>query len=149
MIPETIREIAHETAAVHRGGFYGWGGDDPSLFDCSGFGVEILKTCGILPRRVDYTASGLFVFLEKAGKSLREPSGEGCFAFWGRNDDPGTIYHVEMVWAVVGQLWLSIGASGGGRRTLTREDAIRDNAFIKVRPMYGRRGQMFFADPLI
>jgi len=32
----------------------------------------------------------------------------------------------------------TIGASGGGNRNLTQEDAIRTNAYVKVRPIIGR-----------
>lgn len=149
MKPIHIRDLALGIAESQLGTFYTWGGDDPSGFDCSGQFVEILKACGIFDRgkRVDYTAAGIYQFFQRKGKTLQAPSGPGCLAFWARNDDPATIYHVEMVFAVCDGQWFSIGASGGGRATKTREDAIKHNAFIKIRPLYSRKGQMFFADP--
>jgi hypothetical protein len=56
-----------------------------------------------------------------------------------------------MVVAVLSDgLVLSIGASGGGAKTLTERDAIRDNAFVKVRPINGpgaRTGFLGYKDP--
>ena len=45
-------------------------------FDCSGYCIEILKSVGLLPRKGDWTAAGLF---EKFGKVV-EPS-TGCLVF--------------------------------------------------------------------
>jgi hypothetical protein len=42
---------------------------------------------------------------------------------------------------------LSLGASGGGSRTVTVSDAIRSNAFIKLRPFRSRDGVAGFVDP--
>ena len=50
----------------------------------------------------------------------------------------GVIVHVEVVFSTHNPV-LSIGAKGGGRFVQTIEDAIRNNAFIKIRPVFGRR----------
>jgi hypothetical protein len=42
---------------------------------------------------------------------------------------------------------LAIGASGGGSKTLTEADAIRHNAFIKMRPIDSRPGPRLYANP--
>jgi hypothetical protein len=55
----------------------------------------------------------------------------GCLLFWFRGSKIG---HVEIVWHVVGERVLTIGAAGGGSRTKTEADAERQNAYIKVRP---------------
>jgi len=149
MMPTSLRTLALETAECHRGTFYSWGGDDVAGFDCSGLVVEILKTCGLIPRKSDFTAAGLYRRLVHDGEAIQQPFGSGTLAFWGLTDDPESIYHVEMIWGKPDGIWVSIGASGGGSKTKTREDAIRDNAFIKVRPLEGRGGHLFFADPFI
>jgi len=150
MRPATLRDLALETAEAHRGLWYSWGGDDPAQgFDCSGLIVEIMKTCGLIARQADMTASGIYQMLAKNGKSLQSASGPGCLAFWGATAKPDMIYHVEMIWVGLDGKWFSIGASGGTSKTVTREDAMRDNAFIKVRPVDGRGGYVFFADPFI
>jgi len=124
----TRRDLALEYAQRWIGTFYSWGGDDPSGFDCSGFVQEVLQSVGIMPRSLDLPASGLAArFSAKAC----EPK-PGALLFRG---NPAT--HVEMVLAVLDGVVLTIGASGGTSRTKTKEDAIRDNAFIKMRPWVG------------
>ena len=53
---------------------------------------------------------------------------EGCLVFYAKNNK---VNHVEYVW----KRGLTIGASGGGSTTLTKQDAIRQNAYVKIRPM--------------
>jgi hypothetical protein len=104
---------------------YIWGGDDPMAgFDCSGMMIELLKSVGKLPSVGDWSAADLAM---KFSPSEPRPA---CLMFWQRGAKIG---HVEMVWRTSPRL-LTIGASGGGSKTLTLEDAIRDNAYIKVRP---------------
>ena len=117
---------------------YLWGGDDPMEgFDCSGMVVEILKSVGVLPRKGDWTAFGLYsLFVNKEVDSVSP----GCLVFWSNNS---YIVHVEF--ALTDEL--CIGASSGGRRTLTWRDAVRQNAYIKIRPWNTRNGDRAFVDP--
>jgi len=115
------REIATMIAVHYIGTFYKWGGDDPSGFDCSGLAIELLKSIGKFPRKEDRTALGLSNMFTKVAKPK-----EGCLVFYGN-----PISHVEYCYNEN----LSIGASGGGPKTLTVKDAIRQNAFIKMRPI--------------
>jgi hypothetical protein len=125
MIPRTRREIALFVAESNLGRWYSWGGDDPNQgFDCSGLMIEVLSAAGVFPRGDDTTAAGL----RQRYQRVSQPR-PGDLLFWG---EPPT--HVEMVWVIVDGTVFTIGASGGGSRTRTREDAIRDNAFIKIRP---------------
>lgn len=118
---------------------YRWGGDDPMQgFDCSGFVIELLKSSGILPRMMDTTAHGLWVMF--ASKEVSKPVA-GCLVFWKRSD--GRIVHVEMC---IDDRH-SVGASGGGGATITIEDAIQRNAYIKVRPFRTRPHIRGFLDP--
>jgi len=108
---------------------YIWGGDNPGEgFDCSGFVIEVLKSCGILPRSGDWTAHDL---MNKFADSALDVPRAGCLIFWGNS---GRATHVEMVCAVLDGTVYTIGASGGGSRTQSAADAVRDDAYIKIRP---------------
>jgi len=144
-----LRDLALDVAQSHLGRYYSWGGDDPSGFDCSGLVVEVLKSCGKIPRKADFTARGLYDWACRNGGAVGIPTEPGCLVFWGATSSPNSIFHVEIAWGIFDGTWVSMGASGGGSKTKTREDAIRDNAFIKIRPMYGRNSHIFFADPFL
>ena len=119
---------------------YIWGGDDPVQgFDCSGFVIEILKSVGILPRSGDWTAAGLWDRFK--GRVANRPS-VGCLVFY-RGSINGPIIHVEYCLDGIH----SIGASGGGSRIKNSEDAISQNAYIKIRPIESRAGIAGFVDP--
>lgn len=133
----TERELALDYAWRYVGTFYSWGGDDPSGFDCSGFVVEVLKAIGLLPRGGDWTAAGLYEIFKN--RVVNAPQA-GCLVFWHSNNK---IIHVEI--CVDSERCL--GASGGGRGTVTREDAIKHNAFIKMRPYKSRKNVYGFVDP--
>ena len=152
---ETILElkmsIARQVAMSYLGTWYKWGGDDPSGFDCSGFINAILKSIGLLDRGTDYTACGLAdLFFDNKINILRE----GHLVFFGKAFSPGThgirmlretglkITHVEYML----DHFHSIGASGGGSNILTPEDAIKYNAFIKIRPV---ESCIFAVDPFL
>lgn len=134
-----LRCIAHQIAMAYLGKPYIWGGDDPMRgFDCSGFVIEILKSVGKLPRRGDWTADMLY---NRLPKIERKDVRNGCLIFWEGNS--GKMIHVEFMINST----LAIGASGGGSKTKTIEDAIQQNAFIKVRPIDSRPGPKWFCDP--
>ncbi len=133
----TPREIALKVAWSFIGKPYIWGGDDPVKgFDCSGFVIECLKSGGILPRKGDWTAHGLCGLFS----SVIDPY-EGCLVFWGSPK----IIHVEIC---IDEKF-SIGASGGGSKTLSEFDAIKQNAYIKARPFKTRNGIAGFSNPFI
>jgi len=134
----TPREEFVEYAEAWYGKWYKWGGDDPSGFDCSGLAIECLKAFDKFPRGEDTTANGLLVRFAHLVVSDPKP---GCLVFWVNPD--GYAFHVE----ICKNSWQSIGASGGGSNTRTESDAIRDNAFIKLRPFKSRIGTKIFCDP--
>jgi hypothetical protein len=61
--------------------------------------------------------------------------------FWGQ--DLKQITHIEMMIDDI----RTIGASGGGSRTLTELDAVKQNAYIKIRPLAGRNAPVSIVDP--
>ncbi len=119
-------ELAIKVAWTFVGTFYRWGGDDPSGFDCSGLVVEILKSVGLIPRKSDYTAKMLYY--KFVGSRVSDPEA-GCLVFWGKDEQH--ITHVEFCI----NDWQTIGASGGGSSTTSEEAAIKQNAYVKVRPI--------------
>ena len=126
------------TAYSLHGRPYLWGGDDPSGFDCSGFVIEILKSVGILPRTGDWTADGLY----KMFKHLPSEPQQGCLVFWGTERRKT---HVEYCYTKD----ITIGASGGGSKTITMQDAIKQNAYIKFRPINSRNKKIWVVDPFL
>lgn len=137
-LPMHDREVGLKYIFSYVGNWYKWGGDDPSGFDCSGFAIEYLKSIGKLPRKYDNTAEGLWQRFKDKYK-VSKPK-RGCLVFWG---DGKKCVHVEIM--ITDKF--AIGASGGGSKTITPSDAIRDNAFIKVRPIASRAGIVGYIDP--
>ncbi len=139
---KSLRDAAWYLWDAQRDQPYVWGGDDPVAgFDCSGLVIEGLKGVGILPKIGDWTAEGLSVHLKNRETKRLKP---GCLLFYEHHH---RITHVVIVWAVIGDRVLVIGASGGGRKIKTREDAIKHNAYTKVRPALPGWAKM--VDPFI
>ena len=137
---EARRQLVLDIAFSYLGTFYTWGGDSPNGFDCSGLAIECLKSVGALPRKGDWTAAALwhkFPIKPANGKA-------GDLVFWA-NQPNGKIIHIE----IMVNEDLAIGASGGGSRTRTRHDAIKHNAFIKIRPVDSREHIAGFANPYV
>jgi len=138
MALEDLRFVSIELAWKMYGLPYIWGGNDAVQgFDCSGMQVEILQSVGMLPEG-DWSAAMLWSLF--AAKEVFKPE-PGCLVFW--ENSQGHIRHVEMC---IGD-GLSIGASGGGRHVSTREAAILQNAFVKIRPIGGRGLVRGYLDP--
>lgn len=132
------RQLATKIAWHFLGTPYVWGGDDPMQgFDCSGFVIEILKSVGVLPRKGDWTANGLWQHFREA-ISVHE----GSLVFW-ENKSKSKMIHVEYCL----DSKHSIGASGGGSSTWTVEDAIKRNAYVKIRPIRSRANIAGFVNP--
>lgn len=134
----TKKELAIQYAFCFIGKWYKWGGSNPDGFDCSGLCIEVAQAVGIFPRHFDGTAQS--IYQELRFKQVTEPHA-GCFVFYGKSINE--ITHIEF--CIDDQH--SIGASGGGSKTLTEANAIRDNAFIKIRPIRSRKDVAVFVDP--
>jgi cell wall-associated NlpC family hydrolase len=117
---------------------YLWGGSGIDGVDCSGLALEGLKAVGLAPREKDYSAGGILteLFPDLPRAKIESELKRGMFVFWANPD--GSIRHVEIVhaiWMLQGgrQLVLTIGASGGGSRTVDRAEAKRTDARVKIR----------------
>jgi len=129
-----IRQFAIDYAMRFIGDWYQWGGSSPDGFDCSGFACEVLQAVGKIHRKEDLTAQEIW---ERFALQRVPSPYAGCFVFYTSASDPSRVIHIELCINEV----LSVGASGGGSNTLTKADAIRDQAFIKVRP-FGMRANI-------
>ena len=118
---------------------YIWGGDDAVLgFDCSGLVCECLKSIGKIGRDADFTAAGLYNHF--ITNQIAAPK-RAALVFYAAKPG-GPIIHVE----ICRNELQSIGASGGGSKTLTVQDAIDQNAFIKVRTILSRQFIVGYVD---
>lgn len=125
---------------------YLWGGDDPLAgFDCSGLVMEVLKAVGLETPGADKTADMLW--LKYAHNEIPLFSGgPGCLVFWFNSAGPETkAIHVEMM---IDEAH-AIGASGGGSSTTTLSEAVRRNAFVKMRLATYRGVGYKIADPFL
>ena len=139
---DTMRAWAVSTLLSLHGKPYIWGGDDPMAgFDCSGLVIEVLQSVGMIKRGLDYTAAGLqSIFSDRV---VDHPK-EGCLVFW-YDSHGGKIIHVEMC---VDKYYV-VGASGGGRATDSLQDAINQNAYVKMNPINYRGSNYIIADPFM
>ena len=120
---------------------YIWGGDDSiEGFDCSGLVIELLKADGLLPNSFDTTSQGLYdkyitstKHFRKVHKLEKLTPEFGRLCFYGKS--PTNITHVAMCL----DNELVIEAGGGGSSIKTKEDAVKRNAFVRVRPYDYRR----------
>jgi len=91
----------------------------------------------LVKHNIDVTANYLYLTFQKQKK---DKGGMGCLVFWFRDD---TAIHVEMM---IDEYHV-VGASGGGSKTKTIADAIKHNAFVKMRPISYRKGIIKIIDP--
>lgn len=133
-----MRELAVKYLWNWLGIPYHWGGDNGLQgWDCSGLIIEVLQATGVLQHNFDDTAHGLYLrFKDKK----TEKGYTGCLVFWFKD---GKAIHIEMM---IDENCV-IGASGGGSKVKSLADAIKQNAFVKMRPL-GYRGDNYkICDP--
>ena len=142
IVIDRVRKVALDYIKSFAGTPYLWGGDDPSGFDCSGLAVEFCKAGGALPRKGDLSSRGLFRSFSDHAVSRPYP---GCLVFYSSKSDPERINHVEICL----DRHFALGASGGGSKTVSLEDAARMNAYVKVRPIVRDRPIVGYVDPFL
>ena len=132
---------AHKTSVLYEcawrlvGKPYIWGGDDPILgFDCSGLVIELLTTVGMWEPKKDATAQQLYYHFEQFGQIGK--SEFGSLVFYGK--DLNLITHVAMII----EPGFIIEAGSGGSKTKTVQDAIDQNAYVRVRPIENRKKEI-------
>jgi len=139
------RRIVTEYALRLCGTPYKWGGETPlDGFDCSGFAQECLRAVGLQPPR-DMTSAELRTHFQSF--TIAKPTKDSvvdippcALVFYGRT----RITHVGVS---IGH-GLMVEAGGGTSKTNTLKDAIRDEAFVRIRPILRRNDLVAVVDPL-
>ncbi len=125
----THARIALLVAESMLGTPYHWGGDDPAGADCSGFICEALRASGHLKTRERLSSAGLFSRFHQAKNTVSlSEAVPGDLVFWA---EEGRVYHVAMLHTP----GFVIEAGGGSQGTDTLEEAIAENAFVRIRPI--------------
>ena len=112
---------------------YIYGGQGPDGFCCSGIVVAVLRGIGKLGTKEDLSGDGLYQKYHE-GREQKTPYA-GCLVFWFKK---GIAYHVAML---IDNSYI-VEAGGGDSDTQTAEDAARDDAFVRMRPI-GYRGKNY------
>lgn len=137
-MPNTARLMFMEVAWSYLKTPYLWGGDDPMAgIDCSGLVVECLKSVGAISLKDDLSADSLWH--KWPHLRVAEP-GRGALAFWFNAEGKAT--HVAICW----DKEYCITPDGGGSATLTPQDAVKQNAFVKIRRIDHRASQPKFVN---
>lgn len=112
---------------------YKWGGNNRiDGYDCSGFVQECLRSIGEDPRG-DQTAQDLWDYFASihVGHYSRRPK-RGDLLFFGK--DLNSVGHIAI--ALDSKTMIECG--GGNSNTKTLQQAARDNAMVRVRPIFSR-----------
>ena len=107
---------------------YKWGGATPmDGLDCSGFALVLLKSVGLVAGLRDMTADYMDDYLIQLGGEIIDKPKMGSFIFYGSD------YRAKHVMYCIND-YQCIGAQGGGSRTKTIDNAVRDEAYVKILP---------------
>lgn len=135
-----MKSLAIDYAERFIGKPYIWGGDDPIRgFDCSGLVQEILAAVGLDPAG-DQNAEALYQYFKVHGK-VCEVAEAGALAFFGKGP-----VATHVAFCIDGSRMVEAG--GGGSKTLTEADAIKQNAYVRIRPVDRRKDIRGYLMPL-
>jgi cell wall-associated NlpC family hydrolase len=119
---------------------YRWGGSNPLVgLDCSGLVVELLTAAGELKHGQDFSAASLF---DKYKENQPTVAAFGTLSFYGK--DLKNITHVGFCLDED----TMVEAGGGGSKTLTKEDAEKQGAWVRIRPIKYRSDFLGLAQAL-
>jgi len=142
---DTLRSEAVRYILRWIGTPYKYSGDDFSGFDCNGLIHETLQSVGLEKPGYDCTANQIYLNFKDGRKvELTEKHPyppHGCLVFWFKGS--GRAYHVAMT---INDFQIC-EAAGGDSDTKTEEDAIRDNAYVRVRRLNSRGENYKIIDP--
>lgn len=128
-----LSELSIAYALSFLGAPYKWGGQGPEGVDCSGLAVLVLQSEGRLPNIFDANSQGLYdYFMINKAYETSKPK-PGCLAFYGKS-----LKQITHVAICLSETQI-IEAAGGNSTTLTREDAAKRNAHVRIRPIHYRK----------
>jgi len=137
---DTLRSEAVRYIQRWIGTPYRWAG-----IDCSGLMHEALQSVGLEKNGYDCTANQLYLNF-KNGRIVKQTEEmpyvlHGCLVFWFTGG--GRAYHVAMT---INEFQVC-EAAGGDSDTITEEDAIKANAYVRVRRLNNRGVNYKIVDP--
>jgi len=108
---------------------YQWGGATPLGFDCSGLVLEVLRARGLVSNSFDATAHNIFIATKSGG--VLKPEVHALAFFGGKQRVTHVGYCISPEFMVE--------AGGGGANTTSLEMAVKQNAFVRLRPIFSRK----------
>ena len=140
MMPREV--IAFQWLMNHLNVPYKWGGDNPlEGLDCSGLVNEFHKSLGVVARDFDATAQVLHSIHKKQHTQKLKDCVFGDLVFYGRSEKD--ITHVGICLDDL----LMLEAGGGGSRTINRQRAEEQGAWVRMRPIQTRKDIVGFGRP--
>lgn len=113
---------------------YKFGGNNPiEGIDCSGLVLELMRAAGEVGSQ-DMTAQDLYNYFESRG--THNVFAPGTLVFYGKSVTQ--ISHVAFMISP----YQIIEAGGGGRSTITEEDAAKKGAFVRMRHIDHRKSEI-------
>lgn len=115
---------------------YGWAGNGPYIFDCSGFVLKVLHDVGItLP---DMTSQDIHTWHRKRVDQASIPR-QDCLLYYGKDHE-----HITHIAIAINESWI-IEAGGAGPETAERSFTEllsftkKKDARVRIKPMSHRR----------
>ena len=118
---------------------YLWGGNDYRGLDCSGFIVESFRSMGY--NLEDMTSQMLYDhFRTRSGNFSCFPAKEDCLLFYSTTKQRNNISHVSI--ALNNKLIIEAAGAGQNSLNMTRDDLLKDDARVRIRPINYRGHQI-------